>query len=69
MPGEIIKIPQISETYKNIRVSYSYYLGVPSPITNGGLNEYGVAVRDIWSTSREELINMTPKKSKRTKLQ
>ena len=26
----------------------------------GGLNEYGVAVRDIWSTSRPELIAMTP---------
>jgi len=64
MPGELIKIPQVSETYKHIRVSYSYYLGVPSPITNGGLNEHGVAVRDIWSTSRKELINMTPKNQK-----
>ena len=64
MPGELIKIPQISETYKHIRVSYSYYLGVPSPITNGGLNEHGVSVRDIWSTSRKELINMTPKNQK-----
>ena len=61
MPGKLIKIPQASKTYKHIRVSYSYYLGVPAPITNGGLNEYGVAVRDIWSTSRKELINMTPK--------
>ena len=61
MPGNLIKIPQASKTYKHIRVSYSYYLGVPAPITNGGLNEYGVAVRDIWSTSRKELINMTPK--------
>jgi hypothetical protein len=39
-------------------------LGVPAPITNGGLNEYGVAVRDIWSPSRKELIKMTPKKQK-----
>ena len=61
MPGNLIKIPQVSKTYKHIRVSYSYYLGVPAPITNGGLNEYGVAVRDVWSTSRKELINMTPK--------
>ena len=61
MPGNLIKIPQASKTYKHIRVSYSYYLGVPAPITNGGLNEYGVAVRDIWSTSRKELISMTPK--------
>tara|TARA_Y100000590_G_scaffold95003_1_gene107667 strand:+ start:209 stop:1633 length:1425 start_codon:yes stop_codon:yes gene_type:complete len=61
MPGKQIKIPQIPETYKHIRVSYSYYLGAPSPLTNGGLNEHGVAVRDIWSTSRKELIDMTPK--------
>jgi len=64
MPGELIKIPQVLETHKHIRISYSYYLGVPSPITNGGLNEHGVAVRDIWSTSRKELINMTPKNQK-----
>ena len=62
MPGNLIKIPQASKTYKHIRVSYSYYLGLPAPITNGGLNEHGVAVRDVWSTSRKELINMTPKK-------
>ena len=61
MPGNLIKIPQASKTYKHIRVSYSYYLGLPAPITNGGLNEHGVAVRDVWSTSRKELINMTPK--------
>ena len=61
MPGNLIKIPQASKTYKHIRVSYSYYLGLPAPITNGGLNEHGLAVRDVWSTSRKELINMTPK--------
>ena len=64
MPGKLIKIPQISQTHKHIRVSYSYYLGVPAPITNGGLNEHGVAVRDIWSPSRKELIKMTPKNQK-----
>ena len=64
MPGILTKIPQVPETHKHIRVSYSYYLGVPAPITNGGLNEHGVAVRDIWSTSRKELINMTPKNQK-----
>ena len=58
---KLIKIPQIKNTFKHIRVSYSYYLGAPAPLTNGGLNEHGVAVRDIWSTSRKELINMTPK--------
>lgn len=61
MPGVLSEIPQVAETARNIRVSYSYYLGVPAPLTNGGLNEHGVAVRDIWSTSRDELIAMTPK--------
>lgn len=61
MPGKRSKIPQIGETFRFISVNYSYYKGVPAPITNGGLNEYGVAVRDIWSTSRPELIKMTPK--------
>ncbi|MFT5502681.1 MAG: dipeptidase [Gammaproteobacteria bacterium] len=60
MPGIRTNIPQASETARHIRVSYSYYLGVPAPITNGGLNEYGVAVRDIWSPSRPELVEMTP---------
>jgi hypothetical protein len=64
MPGKLTKIPQVSKTHKHIRVSYSYYLGVPAPITNGGLNEYGVAVRDIWSKSRKELIDTTPKNQK-----
>lgn len=61
MPGRLTDIPQAAETLRNMRVSYSYYLGVPAPLTNGGLNECGVAVRDIWSTSRAELIAMTPK--------
>jgi len=61
MPGVLTDIPQASETARHIRVSYSYYLGVPAPLTNGGLNEHGVAVRDVWSTSRQELIDMTPK--------
>src|SRR5690349_17512644 len=60
MPGLLTEIPQVAETARHIRVSYSYYLGVPAPLTNGGLNEYGVAVRDIWSTSRPELVAMTP---------
>lgn len=61
MPGVLSDIPQVPETARNIRVSYSYYLGVPAPLTNGGLNEHGVAVRDIWSTSRDDLIALTPK--------
>ena len=60
LPGKQTEIPQVPETARNIRVEYSYFKGVPAPITNGGLNEYGVAVRDIWSTSRNELIAMTP---------
>lgn len=60
LPGQRSTIPQVAQTFRHLRVSYSYYLGVPAPITNGGLNEHGVAVRDIWSTSRRELIEMTP---------
>ncbi|GGL77005.1 C69 family dipeptidase [Wenxinia marina] len=61
MPGRRTEIPQARHTARHMRVSYSYYLGVPAPITNGGLNEHGVAVRDIWSTSSDALIAMTPK--------
>ena len=61
MPGLLSQIPQAPQTARNIRVSYSHYLGVPAPLTNGGLNEHGLAVRDIWSTSRAELIAMTRK--------
>ncbi|MFZ9199475.1 MAG: C69 family dipeptidase [Paracoccaceae bacterium] len=60
LPGRLTDIPQVRETARHLRVSYSYYLGVPAPLTNGGLNEYGVAVRDIWSPSRPELTAMTP---------
>mgnify|MGYP001452151405 CR=1 FL=1 len=60
IPGKLTKIPQVKKTASNMRVNYSYYKGVPPPITNGGLNEYGVAVRDIWSPSRQELIDTTP---------
>ena len=61
MPGQRIRVPQARHTLRHMRVSYSYYLGVPAPITNGGVNECGVAVRDVWSTSRAELRAMTPK--------
>ena len=46
VPGLRSTIPQVAETARNLRTSYSYYKGVPAPITNGGVNEYGVAVRD-----------------------
>ncbi len=61
MPGRRSLIAQAPKTLRNLRVSYSYYLGVPAPITNGGLNARGVAVRDVWSTSRDALIAITPK--------
>jgi dipeptidase len=60
LPGLTTEIPQVRETARHIRVSYSYYKGTPAPLTNGGLNEHGVAVRDIWSPSRPELVAMTP---------
>jgi dipeptidase len=59
-PGELIEIPQAPTTAKYITMNYSEYDGFPAPLTNGGLNEYGVAARDVWSPSREELQKMTP---------
>jgi dipeptidase len=59
-PGELIEIPQVPVTAKYLTMNYSEFLGLPAPLTNGGLNEYGVAARDIWSTSRKELAAMTP---------
>ena len=64
LPGVLSEIPQARQTARHIRVSYSHYRGHPAPLTNGGLNEHGVAVRDIWSASRRELIDMTPKDQK-----
>jgi dipeptidase len=60
MPGEFIEIPQARHTYRYLTMEYSEYMGFPPPITNGGLNENNVAGRDVWSTSRDELIEMTP---------
>lgn len=59
-PGQFIDIPQARQTAKYITMSYSDYEGFPPPLTNGGLNEHGLAVRDIWSPSRPELAAMTP---------
>ena len=47
-PGEMIDIPQVPVTAKYITMNYSEYRGFPAPLTNGGLNEYGVAARDVW---------------------
>jgi len=60
-PGQLIEIPQVPETCKYITSNYSAYAGFPAPLTNGGLNEHHVAARDIWSPSRSELQQMTPK--------
>jgi dipeptidase len=61
LPGELITIPQARETFRYIAMAYSYYVGLPAPLINGGLNEYGVAVRDVALASRPELVAMTPK--------
>ncbi|MFC3285799.1 C69 family dipeptidase [Litchfieldella rifensis] len=59
IPGELIEIPQADITYKYITSNYSEFAGFPPPLTNGGLNEHGVAARDIWSPSRPELVEMS----------
>ena len=59
-PGELIEIPQVAETARYITMNYSAWDGFPAPLTNGGLNEYGVAARDVWSPSRPELQKLTP---------
>lgn len=61
LPGELTEIPQIKETFRYISMDYSVYVGLPAPLTNGGMNEHGVAVRDVALASRRELVEMTPK--------
>ena len=61
LPGELIEIPQVRETFRYISMDYSVYVGFPAPLTNGGMNEHGVAVRDVALGSRRELVEMTPK--------
>ncbi len=60
IPGDLIDIPQVRRTFKYMTMNYSEYMGLPAPLTNGGLNERQVAARDIWSPSRIELVEMTP---------
>jgi dipeptidase len=60
LPGELIRIPQARQTFRYISMDYSYYSGLPAPLTNGGMNEHGVAVRDVALGSRRELVEMTP---------
>lgn len=59
-PGERMRIPQVSRTARFITSNYSEFAGFPPPLTNGGLNEHGVAARTVWSPSRTELREMTP---------
>jgi dipeptidase len=61
LPGELIDIPQVQDTFRYISMDYSYYRGLPAPLTNGGMNEWGLAVRDVALSSRRELVDMTPK--------
>jgi hypothetical protein len=60
LPGHLIHIPQVSHTFRYLSMEYSDYEGLPAPLTNGGLNEKGVAVRDVWASNRQELYDMTP---------
>jgi len=60
MPGKLIEIPQARHTFRYLTMNYSEYEGFPPPLTNGGLNEHNVAGRDVWSPSRDELVQMTP---------
>ncbi len=59
IPGERIEIPQARETARYMAMFYTEFRGFPPPLVNGGLNEHGVAVRDVWSPSRQELVDMT----------
>ena len=59
-PGEFTEIPQAPVTFRYLTMNYSYFAGFPAPLTNGGLNEHGVAARDVSSGSRIEIREMTP---------
>ena len=60
LPGELIEIPQVAETFAYLSMDYSYFAGFPAPLTNGGMNEHGLAVRDVALFSRRDLVAMTP---------
>jgi hypothetical protein len=61
IPGRLTTIPQAPITYRYIAMRYTDYKGFPPPLINGGLNEHQVAIRDVWSPSRKELVAMTPR--------
>jgi dipeptidase len=60
MPGQLMNISQVPHTFRYLSMEYSDFEGFPAPLTNGGVNEKGVAVRDIWAQNRDDLIAMTP---------
>lgn len=60
IPGERTTIPQVGHSYRYLSMSYSDFVGFPAPLTNGGINEHEVAVRDVWAPSRHALVDMTP---------
>lgn len=60
IPGEPITIPQVAHTHRYLSMEYSDFEGFPAPLTNGGVNERGLAVRDVWATNRDELYYGTP---------
>jgi len=60
LTARLTEIPQARETFRYITMNYTSYAGFPAPLTNGGLNEHQVAIRDVWSPSRPELVDMTP---------
>lgn len=60
IPGRRFRISQATETLRFITTNYSEFAGFPPPLTNGGLNERHVAARDVWSPSRQELVEATP---------
>lgn len=60
IPGELIEIPQAAHTFRYMQMAYTDFEGFPPPLTNGGVNEHQVAVRDVWAPSRDELTAMTP---------
>ncbi|RYN30166.1 hypothetical protein AA0119_g2281 [Alternaria tenuissima] len=60
MPGQLMNISQVPHTFRYLSMEYSDFEGFPPALTNGGVNEKGVAVRDIWAQNRDDLIAMTP---------
>lgn len=64
LPGELMQIPQARETFRYLSMDYSVFAGLPAPLTNGGMNEFGVAVRDVALNARRELVEMTSKQQR-----